>query len=96
MADRAASLASLPTIEQVAGSLGSEVNTEYRRAVEVLGRVGLTVYEARAYIALVARGIGDAASLAHAAGIPRTSAYKVLESLVEKGYAKPTGGKPIL
>ncbi|HYA70815.1 MAG TPA: helix-turn-helix domain-containing protein, partial [Thermoplasmata archaeon] len=31
-----------------------------------------------------------------AAGIPRTSAYKVLESLAEKGYAKPTGGKPIL
>jgi HTH-type transcriptional regulator, sugar sensing transcriptional regulator len=86
----------LPLIEQVAGSLGSEVTAEYRRAVEVLGRVGLTQYEARAYIALVARGVGDAAALAQAAGIPRTSAYKVLESLVEKRYATPTGGKPIL
>ncbi|MHB8352285.1 MAG: TrmB family transcriptional regulator [Thermoplasmata archaeon] len=85
-----------PLIEQVAGALGSEVTAEYRRAVEVLGRVGLTVYEARAYIALVARGVGDAAALATAAGIPRTSAYKVLESLVAKGYAAPTGGKPIL
>ncbi|HEV2316066.1 MAG TPA: helix-turn-helix domain-containing protein [Thermoplasmata archaeon] len=96
MPERSASAFSLPTIEQVAGSLGNEVNTEYRRAVEVLGRVGLTLYEARAYIALVARGVGDAATLAQSAGIPRTSAYKVLESLVEKGYAKPTGGKPIL
>ena len=96
VAERTEVPATLPTIEQVAGSLGSELNAEYRRAVEVLGRVGLTVYEARAYIALVARGVGDAAALAHAANIPRTSAYKVLESLVEKGYATPTGGKPIL
>ncbi len=86
----------LPTIEQVAGTLGSEITTEYRRAVEVLGRVGLTLYEARAYIALVARGVGDAATIAHAAGIPRTSSYKVLESLVGKKYATPTGGKPVL
>jgi sugar-specific transcriptional regulator TrmB len=84
------------TLEQVAASLGSEISQEYRRAVGVLGKVGLTVYEARAYIALVARGVGDAATLAQTAGIPRTSAYKVLESLVEKGYATPTGGKPLL
>jgi HTH-type transcriptional regulator, sugar sensing transcriptional regulator len=76
--------------------LGTESSPEYRRSVEVLGKVGLTVYEARAYIALVARGIGDAATLAQAARIPRTSAYKVLESLSEKGYAVPGGGKPIL
>jgi sugar-specific transcriptional regulator TrmB len=82
--------------EEAAVPLGSETSEEYRRAVEVLGKVGLTVYEARAYIALVARGVGDAAALALAAKIPRTSAYKVLESLVEKGYATPTGGKPIL
>ncbi len=84
------------TIEQAAVSLGNEISEEYRRAVDVLGKVGLTLYEARAYIALVARGVGDASSLAQAAGIPRTSAYKVLESLAGKGYASPTGGKPIL
>ena len=86
----------MATIEQVAASLGNEISQEYRRAVDVLGKVGLTLYEARAYIALVARGVGDAATLAQTAGIPRTSAYKVLESLCEKGYAAPTGGKPIL
>jgi sugar-specific transcriptional regulator TrmB len=86
----------MATIEEVAVSLGSEISQEYRRAVEVLGKVGLTLYEARAYIALVARGVGDAATLAQTAGIPRTSAYKVLESLSQKGYASPAGGKPIL
>jgi HTH-type transcriptional regulator, sugar sensing transcriptional regulator len=86
----------MATIEETAVALGNQSSDEFRRAAEVLGKVGLTQYEARAYIALVARGVGDAASLAAAAGIPRTSAYKVLESLAEKGYAQPTGGKPIL
>ncbi|MCI4316931.1 MAG: TrmB family transcriptional regulator [Thermoplasmata archaeon] len=83
-------------LEDVAASLGNEISKEYRQAVDLLGKVGLTIYEARAYIALVAKGAGDAGSLAQTAGIPRTSSYKVLESLVEKGYAAPTGGKPIL
>jgi sugar-specific transcriptional regulator TrmB len=86
----------MATIEETAVALGNQSSDEFRKAVEVLGRVGLTQYEARAYIALVARGLGDAATLATAAGIPRTSAYKVLESLAQKGYAKGTGGKPIL
>ncbi len=86
----------MATIEETAAALGNQTSGEFRRATEVLGKVGLTTYEARAYIALVARGVGDAATLAAAAGIPRTSAYKVLESLAEKGYAQPTGGKPIL
>lgn len=86
----------MATIEETALSLGNPTSDQFRRATDVLGKVGLTRYEARAYIALVARGVGDAATLASAAGIPRTSAYKVLESLAAKGYAKPTGGKPIL
>ncbi len=84
------------SVEETAVALGNPNSEEFRRASDVLGKVGLTQYEARAYIALVARGVGDAASLASAAGIPRTSAYKVLESLAGKGYAQPTGGKPIL
>ena len=90
--------ADLPPVdgESLAIPLGSESTAEYRRTVEILGKVGLTAYEARAYIALVARGVGDASTLAQSAKIPRTSAYKVLESLAAKGYATPTGGKPIL
>jgi sugar-specific transcriptional regulator TrmB len=86
----------MPSIEETTVALGNPNSEESRRAIGVLGKVGLTQYEARAYIALVARGVGDAATLAAAAGIPRTSAYKVLEALAAKGYAKPTGGKPIL
>jgi HTH-type transcriptional regulator, sugar sensing transcriptional regulator len=86
----------MASVEETPVALGNPATEEFRRATQVLGKVGLTQYEARAYIALVARGVGDATTLAAAAGIPRTSAYKVLESLAEKGYAQPTGGKPIL
>jgi sugar-specific transcriptional regulator TrmB len=86
----------MATPERIPVALGNPNSEEFRHAVEILGKVGLTQYEARAYVALVARGLGDAATIAHASGIPRTSAYKVLESLTEKGYSKPTGGKPIL
>ncbi len=86
----------MATIEETAVALGNQTSDEFRRATDVLVKVGLTRYEARAYIALVARGLGDAASVATAAGIPRTSAYKVLESLAAKGYTQPTGGKPVL
>ncbi len=86
----------MSSVEETAVALGNPTSEEFRRAAGVLGKVGLTQYEARAYIALVARGLGDATGVAAAAGIPRTSAYKVLESLAAKGYAQPTGGKPIL
>ncbi len=86
----------MAAIEETAVALANQSSDEFRQATDVLGKVGLTRYEARAYIALVARGVGDATSVATAAGIPRTSAYKVLESLAGKGYAQPTGGKPIL
>jgi len=55
---------------------------------------GLTSYEARAYVALVARGYGDAELIAQSAGIPRTSSYKVLGSLVDKGLIIVTQGRP--
>jgi HTH-type transcriptional regulator, sugar sensing transcriptional regulator len=86
----------MPTPDEIVASLGNDQTQEYRRAVEVLERVGLTRYEARAYLALVTRGYGDATSLASAAGIPRTSAYKVLEALSQKGFAYASGGKPTL
>ena len=86
----------MQSLEGTSVALANQASEEFRRATEVLARVGLTQYEARAYIGLVARGLGDATAIAQSAGIPRTSAYKVLESLVQKGYAKATGGKPIL
>lgn len=59
-----------------------------------LQSLGFTQYEAKAYVALVAHGYGDVDIISQTAGIPRTSGYKVLSSLVDKGLAIETHGRP--
>ena len=71
-----------------------EAMEEYRSIINTLKNLGLSVYEARAFLALVATGVGSADIVAETARIPRTSAYKVLESLEEKGFVISTGGRP--
>lgn len=56
--------------------------------------VGLSKYEARAYLGLIALGVAPADRVANVARIPRTSAYKVLDSLCEKDFATSTKGRP--
>ncbi len=70
----------------------------YRPAVEDAGtverlvRLGLTTYEARAYVTLVRRDSFTAAQIARTAGLPRQRIYDVLASLVEKGLASARPG----
>jgi len=59
-----------------------------------LEMLGLSRYEARAYMALIFHGYGSADIIAQTAQIPRTSAYKTLQSLKEKGLAIATEGRP--
>jgi sugar-specific transcriptional regulator TrmB len=73
---------------------GIDLRKEYEKASSTLESIGLSNYEARAYIALVAHGYGDADTIAETSGIPRTSSYKVLRSLCEKGFAMSTSGRP--
>ena len=69
---------------------------EFKEASARLGMIGLSPYEATTYIALVAHGYGDAETIASTAGIPRTSSYKVLQSLEQKGFANSTSGRPVI
>ncbi len=52
-----------------------------------LMELGLTMYEARAYLALIRRESYTAAQLARAARVPRQRIYDVLESLVRQRLA---------
>ncbi len=85
-------------MEGILEGLGKEFDLErdYQEASNILQSLGLTAYEARAYIALVAHGYGNADIIAETARIPRTSAYKILSSLCEKGYAISTRGRPMI
>lgn len=67
---------------------------EYGKISRVLLRLGLSDYEARGYVALVALGSGTANLVAEVAQIPRTSAYKVMKSLEAKGFALSKPGRP--
>lgn len=68
---------------------------EEQPLVSQLVKLGLTTYEARAYIALVARESFTAAQVARQAELPRQRIYDVLESLVGKGMAAARPGRVI-
>lgn len=57
-----------------------------------LTRLGLTTYEAKAYLALIRRDSYTAAQIARQAGLPRQRIYDVLSSLVQKGLAAARPG----
>jgi sugar-specific transcriptional regulator TrmB len=61
---------------------------------ERLVELGLTSYEARAYLALVRRDASAAAEVARLAGLPRQRIYDVLAGLVQKGLASERPGPP--
>jgi sugar-specific transcriptional regulator TrmB len=60
-----------------------------------LGRLGLTGYEAKAYMALIRRDSFTAAQLARQAGLPRQRIYDVLGRLVERGLAAARPGRVV-
>lgn len=60
--------------------------------VAQLGRLGLTSYEAKAYVALTGRESFTAAQTARLSGVPRQRIYDILGSLVEKGMASARPG----
>src|SRR2546427_1533783 len=75
---------------------GVDLELEFERATKTLESIGLSGYEARGYIALVAHGYGSAETIAETAHNPRTSADKVLQSLCQKGFAISTRGRPTI
>ena len=70
-----------------------EANPEHiMKTANMLKILGLSSYEAQAFASLVYHGVANADTIADTAGIPRTSAYKVMESLVARGFARETEG----
>jgi sugar-specific transcriptional regulator TrmB len=64
--------------------------------VERLQKIGLTMYEAKAYLSLLSEHITTAAKLSEKSGVPRTKIYSVLEALAHKGWIKIYSGVPLL
>jgi len=83
-------------LETIIQDLGIDLRQEFDRAATDLEATGLSSYESKAYVALVAMGFGTADEIAGLSRIPRTSSYKVLASLEEKGFVHSTAGRPIV
>jgi sugar-specific transcriptional regulator TrmB len=62
------------------------------RLIRDLTGLGLTTYEAKAYVALIGRESFTAAQVARQGELPRQRIYDVLGSLVEKGLASSRPG----
>lgn len=65
-----------------------------RSLIDGLKRLGLTEYEARAYVTLVEKGPLTANTLSKHSKIPYSKVYDVLSRLEEKGWIIIEGGKP--
>lgn len=61
--------------------------------VDRLVHLGLTLYEARVYVALIRRDGSTPAEVAKVAGVPRPRIYDVIASLVAKGLASERPGR---
>ena len=64
--------------------------------VEKLQQVGLTEYEAKAYLALLNTHLNTATQVSEKSGVPRTKIYSVLEALKDKGWVRVYSGVPLL
>jgi sugar-specific transcriptional regulator TrmB len=62
--------------------------------VSHLVRLGLSEYEARAYIATVAIGEGTIKEISEESGVPRSRAYDVMERLAEKWHGGGGSSSP--
>ncbi len=63
------------------------------KLIEVLKNFGLSDYEAKALLALLSKGTLTAKEVSEISGIPRTSVYDVMDSLLSKGLVE-SFGKP--
>jgi sugar-specific transcriptional regulator TrmB len=61
---------------------------EYQRFWKGLQQLGLNAYEARSYLVLLGHSRFKALELAPRSRVPRQKIYEVLDSLVEKGFAR--------
>lgn len=65
------------------------------KLVEALKDFGLSDYESKVLLTLLAKGELTAAEIATYSRVPRTSVYEVVKSLTSKGLVEEAGGKPM-
>jgi sugar-specific transcriptional regulator TrmB len=62
----------------------------------VLAEIGLTQYERQALVALMVRGVADAATLCREGDVPSSKIYRAMEKLAELGLVQIQASRPRL
>ena len=63
--------------------------------ISVLKGIGLTLYEAQAYVTLTSLISSTASEISDKSGIPRSKIYDVLKGLVKKNFIEVEDGRPM-
>ncbi|AMD17827.1 transcriptional regulator [Methanobrevibacter sp. YE315] len=63
--------------------------------IKILKGIGLTMYEAQAYVTLTSLISSNAAEIAEKSDIPRSKIYDVLKGLVKKNFIEVEDGRPL-
>lgn len=66
-----------------------------KNVVDHLVRLGMSEYEARAYVATVTLGEGTVKEISVESGVPRSRAYDVMEQLAKRGFVQVSNSNPI-
>jgi sugar-specific transcriptional regulator TrmB len=78
----------VPLPQRRAGNVGAVSNEHANRALQLLKDAGLSGYEAKAYLALLAAGEPlNGYEVAKSSGVPRSTVYETLGKLVARGAA---------
>ena len=65
------------------------------RFIDTLHSLGLTEYQAKAYLALLLPGTATAEEVSRASGVPRSKVYLVLDELKKKRWVEVERGRPL-
>ncbi|WP_406534380.1 TrmB family transcriptional regulator [Methanobrevibacter sp.] len=63
--------------------------------IHVLKGIGLTMYEAQAYVTLTSLISSTASEISEKSGIPRSKIYDVLKGLINKNFIEVEDGRPL-
>ena len=64
--------------------------------ITILKGLGLTMYEAQAYVTLTSSISSTASEVSEKSGIPRSKIYDVLKGLIKKNYIEAEDGRPLI
>ena len=63
--------------------------------IAILKGLGLTMYEAQAYVTLTSLISSTASEVSEKSGIPRSKIYDVLKGLIKKNFIEVEDGRPL-